>query len=60
MIKYSDTKGNFEKNVLVEQRDKEICLRLSAKESAELNKIRKEIKEGKTISEKELFSILLK
>ncbi|MFH1695398.1 MAG: hypothetical protein ABH850_03110 [Candidatus Micrarchaeota archaeon] len=44
----------------MEQRDKEICLRLSAKESAELNKIRKEIKEGKTISEKELFSILLK
>ena len=35
-------------------------VKINAKESAELEKIRKEIKEGKTISEKELFSILSK
>ena len=35
-------------------------VKISAKESAELEKIRKEIREGKTISEKKLFSILSK
>lgn len=33
---------------------------ISAKEAAELEKIRQEIKRGETISEKELFSILSK
>ena len=35
-------------------------VKIGVKESAELEKIRKEIKQGKTISEKELFSILSK
>jgi len=35
-------------------------VKVSAKESAELDKIRQEIKFGETVSEKELFSILSK
>ena len=35
-------------------------VKISARESAELEKIRQEIKNGETISEKELFSILSK
>ncbi|HLD58348.1 MAG TPA: hypothetical protein VI977_01750 [archaeon] len=35
-------------------------IKISAKEAAELEKIRQEIKKGETISEKELFAILSK
>ncbi len=45
--------GKLEKKLIPE-------VNLSKKELAELNKIRQEIKNGETISEKELFSILSK
>ena len=34
--------------------------KITAKEEAELNMIRKEIRKGKTVSEKELFAVLSK
>jgi hypothetical protein len=45
--------ANLEKKVIPE-------VKISSKEAAELEKIRQEIKIGKTISEKKLFSLLSK
>ncbi len=45
--------ANLEKKVIPE-------VKISAKEAAEFEKIRQEIKSGKTISEKKLFSLLSK
>ncbi len=45
--------SNIEKRLVPE-------VRISQREAAELEKIRQEIRQGETISEKELFSILSK